>query len=157
MRLHACLSSRTFCDKRKFVICCICSCNSHLKTYKTTRMKSKANIWIFLPIIVSYISLPILSIIGGPDFIDGTTNNKVLDTFVTIFLLLMPLGVIVSIFYMPFLFILGKIREALYLLLCIFLFILYIVLCSCAVQLWNLAQGNRIRNAVAYVQHARRP
>ena len=120
-------------------------------------MKSKANIWIFLPIIVSYVSLPILSIIGGPDFIDGTTNNKVLDTFVTIFLLLMPLGVVVSVFYMPFLFILGKIKEAFYLLLCIFLFILYIVLCSCAVQLWNLAQGNRIRNAVAYVQHAQRP
>ena len=118
-------------------------------------MKSKANIWIFLPIIVSYVSSPILAIIGGSDLGAYGTNNKVLDTFVTIFWFLIPLGVIVSIFYMPFLFILGKIKEAFYLLLCIFLFILYIVLCSCAVQLWNLAQGNRIRNAVAYVRCAK--
>ena len=103
-------------------------------------MKLKANIWIFLPIIISYVSSPILAIIGGSDLGAYGTNNKVLDTFVTIFWFLIPLGVIVSIFYMPFLFILGKIKEAFYLLLCIFLFILYIVLCSCAVQFFGLSR-----------------
>ena len=77
-------------------------------------MKLKANIWIFLPIIVSYVSSPILAIIGGSDLGAYGTNNKVLDTFVTIFWFLIPLGVIVSIFYMPFLFILGKIKALSY-------------------------------------------
>ena len=92
---------------------------------------------MFLPMCVSYVSLPILAIIGGAALGAYGTDNKVIDTFVTIFWLLIPFGVVVSIFCIPFLFMLGKIREALYLFLCISLFIIYFLLCPCVVEFFG--------------------
>ncbi len=91
-------------------------------------MKLKGCIFTYLPICVSFVLLPILTIIGGPDLgVDGT-GNKAIDTYVTIFFVLILLGVAVSVFYIPFLLLLGKIREALNLLVCILSFLVYFVL-----------------------------
>lgn len=84
----------------------------------------------YLPLGISFVLWPILIIVGGRDLGAYSKNNVTIDTFVSIMWLLIPLGVVVSFLCSPFLFIFGKIKEAIYLLLlCILLFPLYFVLC----------------------------
>lgn len=100
-------------------------------------MKSKVNILIFLPIIVSYVSWCIVIILGHGHFSLDGTGNAFNDTFAKFFIMLNLLGLVVSIFYLPFLFMLRKIKEALYLLLCIFLFVVYFLLSQCVVEFFR--------------------
>ena len=100
-------------------------------------MKSKANILIFLPIIVSYVSWSIVIILGHGHFSLDGTGNELNDTFAKFFVMLILLGLVVSIFFLPFLFVLRKIKEALSLLLCIVCFLLYFLLSQCVVEFFR--------------------
>lgn len=85
----------------------------------------------YLPIGTSFILVPILMMIGGRDLGAYGTNNEVTDVFVKMLWFLIPSGVIISLLCTPSLFILGKTREALLVLLLSFpVFPAYLVLCS---------------------------
>lgn len=85
----------------------------------------------YWPLGVSFILSPVLMIVGGRDLGAYGTNNEALDVVVQMMWFLIPLGIVVSVLCTPFLFIYGKTREALsVLLLSLLVFPACFVLCS---------------------------